>query len=189
MPCAPAGLTLLAGAAADLGQGGLEPLVEIESDEFRRLSSTNEFVAAPHIYAMDANNGAEQIAPFHSSYSSAALSMVFHASMPSMAVVTSGCKDPMATNYNSDENILADTSCIYDVRRSAQPPSPFPHTPPTLPPHSLSQTPPHARSRFQPPLMQPSLPHQPRSYPPPRSTVLRLHGSGGGKLQPERDHQ
>lgn len=101
--------------------------MDIEGDEFRRLSSTNEFVAAPHIYAMDANNGAEQIAPFyqHGSFSSGALSMVFHSSLPSMAVVAvAGCKDSYATNYNSDANILADTSCIYEVAAPPRLPTP-----------------------------------------------------------------
>ena len=168
-----AGLTLLAGAAADLDKGGLEPLVDIESDEFRRLSSTNEFVAAPHIYAMDANNGAEQIAPFyHGSGNSMALSMVFHSSLPSMAVVvTSGCKDPKAVNYNPDENILADASCIYEARCLTRPP--LAHTQPCA-----AES--HPRRRRRP------THHTPLRLTP---AVLRVHGSFGVKLQPDGHHQ
>ena len=36
----------------------------MDSDEFRRLSVTNEFVAAPHIYELDADN-AEYVAPHY----------------------------------------------------------------------------------------------------------------------------
>ena len=43
--------------------------IDLDSDEFRRLSVTNEFVAAPHIYELDADN-AEYIAPHYYSYAS-----------------------------------------------------------------------------------------------------------------------
>ena len=39
-------------------------LLDLDSDEFRRLSVTNEFVAAPHIYELDADN-AEYVAPHY----------------------------------------------------------------------------------------------------------------------------
>jgi len=93
-------------------------LLDLDSEEFRRLSVTNEVAAAPHIYALDADN-AEYIAPHYyggSSYSSGPLASMpaFMPSYASLPVVnnTFGCVNPLATNYNSAV-LYADASCIF----------------------------------------------------------------------------
>ena len=55
------------GALSSVIEPGKHPgtgLLDLDSDEFRRLSVTNEFVAAPHIYELDADN-AEYVAPHY----------------------------------------------------------------------------------------------------------------------------
>jgi hypothetical protein len=95
--------------------------MDVDSEEFRRLASTNEFVAAPHIYALDASNGQyDQIAPFGASHGSMPTSMAFFSSLTSLPSVTDlrGCADESATNYDPNSKLPgfeADNSCRYET--------------------------------------------------------------------------
>ena len=54
----------LSGAAAAVpgaAEHGALPSIDLDSDEFRRLASTNEYIAAPHIYALDG----DYVAPYY----------------------------------------------------------------------------------------------------------------------------